>query len=243
MKDGASVNDSESLPEESQSQSQSSEGDISLKGEEKFVELLKKKDKAIEDLRSKVDELLEDKENRIDELESKKRLTESEEDELSALHAYVSSVKQDKKGKWWVKNIIPDISKEVSKDAVDRLDLAYAEHDVELLAEKENVDVDTFYPKIKKFMRQVDPEAVMTLRVRVNKAYKLMKRMEDFEKKEKELNDKEKSFAEAGGGRSSPKSQTREEILNWKESKNPTNSLKELLKGLSDSQEAERAGR
>ena len=229
------VIDSDSSSEDSQNQSQSSEGNNSLKGDEKYVELLKKKDKAIDDLRAKYDALVQDKEERIDELESKKKLSSSEEDELSSLQDQVAAIRRDKRSKPWLE-LNKTISKETTKEEINYLDLSYAEDHVEELAELEKSDLDTFYPKIKKFMRKVDPEGSMKLLPRVKKAYKLMKHEESLSKREQDIAEKEKKFQEIGGSRQS-KSQTKEELMNWRNTNNPDANLSELLKGISDSQE------
>ena len=229
------VIDSDSSSEDSQNQSQSSEGNNSLKGDEKYVELLKKKDKAIDDLRAKYDALVQDKEERIDELENKKKLSSSEEDELSSLQDQVAAIRRDKRSKPWLE-LNKTISKETTKEEINYLDLSYAEDHVEELAELEKSDLDTFYPKIKKFMRKVDPEGSMKLLPRVKKAYKLMKHEESLSKREQDIAEKEKKFQEIGGSRQS-KSQTKEELMNWRNTNNPDANLSELLKGISDSQE------
>lgn len=233
------VNDSDSPADDSLNDPESSKGDDnSLKTEEKYIDLLKKKDKAIEDLRSRL-EGIEEKQDRIDELENKNRLTNREQDELDTLQDQIAAIRRDKRSKAWLE-INKGISQEVSKAELDSLDLAYAEEFVEEMAEKEKVDIDTFYPKIKKFMRQVDPEASMRLLTRAKKAYKLMKHNDDLSAREKAIAEKEKQFLEVGGSKQ-PRSQTREELLNWKESKDKNESLSSLLKGIAAVQEADMA--
>jgi len=208
----------------------SSEGNNSLKGEENFKELLKKKDKAISDLRAKLESYQSEKEERIEELESKKRLSASEQDELESLQDQVAAIKRDKRSKPWLE-VNKEISKNVTKDGIDSLDLAYAEEFVEELAEKEGKDVDEFMPEIKKYMRRVDPEANMRLLTRAKKAYKMMKHEETLSKREKELLEKERRFSEAGGSKQ-PKAPSRDELLGWKNSKDPDLALTQLLKGV-----------
>lgn len=248
------VNGSESSADESLDDNPSGEGESSSKSEERYKDLLKKKDAAIAKLRSERDEArasleskTEDIEDRIDDLESKKRLSASEEEELENLQDYIAKVKRDKRGKIWTANIIPDISKEVSRDEVARLDLAYAEIEVEKLCDEENknlpekdqISLDAFYTKIKKYMRKVDPAAEMKLVRRTQQAYKLMKQEERFAKREKELLEKEEKFKDDGGSQQ-PRAQSREEILNWRDSKNPDAALSGLLKGISAVQESSR---
>src|SRR3989338_4628929 len=230
------MTDSDLSSEDSLNSPDSSEGEKgSLKSEEKYIDLIKKKDKAISDLREQVSEIRE-KQERIDELENKKRLTGDQQDELDSLQDQITAIRRDKLSKAWLE-INKGISQEVSKAELDSLDLSYAEEFVEEMAEQEKSDIDTFYPKIKKFMRKVDPEASMRLLTRAKKAYKLMKHEEHLSNREKAIAEKEKQFLEVGGSRQ-PRTQSREELINWKESKDPKEALSSLLKGISDAQEA-----
>lgn len=238
MEQKQGVNGSDSLSGES-SDSLSEKGKSSSSSDDRTLDQImaenKRKAEEITELKTKVNELLEDKQERIDELEDKNRLNQDEQNELETLQDQVSAIRRDKRSKPWIE-INRSVSKEVTKEAVSSLDLAYAEEFVEEMAEKEGVEVDSFYPKIKKFMRQVDPEANMKLLTRAKKAYKVMKADEIF-RKEKEDFQKEKAahYSDVGGGRQQ-KVQSREEIINWKESQNPKQSLTTLLKGLSDVQ-------
>src|SRR3990167_8585372 len=153
--------------------------------------------------------------------------SEGEKGSLKSEEKYIDLLKKNDKA----------ISQEVSKAELDSLDLSYAEEFVEEMAEQEKSDIDTFYPKIKKFMRKVDPEASMRLLTRAKKAYKLMKHEEHLSNREKAIAEKEKQFLEVGGSRQ-PRTQSREELINWKESKDPKEALSSLLKGISDAQEA-----
>src|SRR3990167_9363748 len=118
---------------------------------------------------------------------------------ISDLREQVSEIR-DKRSKAWLE-INKGISQELSKAELDSLDLSYAEEFVEEMAEQETSDIDTFYPKIKKFMRKVDPEASMRLLTRAKKAYKLMKHEEHLSNREKAIAEKEKQFLEVGGSR------------------------------------------
>ena len=232
-----SVKNSDSLTEES-SETLSEKGKSSSTSDgrslENIMEENERKGVEISGLREKVQELLDDKEDRIAELEEKNRLSASEEDELTTLQNQVSALKRDKRAKPWLQ-VQRDISEDVTKRTVDSLDLAYAEEWVEEIADVEGKNVDEFYKEIKKYMRQVDPEASMKLLPRAKKAYKLMKKTQELDKRERDLVERESKFSDLGGSKTT-KVPTKEEALDWKGSSNPDKAFEELLKGIQDVQ-------
>ena len=180
-----------------------------------FIEILKKKDKAIDDMRS-----------RIDEIENK----DEEEEEEPEPNDPKEQIKKDARSKPWL-DLNREISEEVAGKAKWEMNMEMAQDYLDDVAENEgisdSVDLKKFNSTLVTYMRYVDPEGKMKPYRRAKEAFKA------FSKDRKEMTEKRKDSSFSENQNQKPvRVPTKDELL--KEAKTSPKKLEELLRGISD---------